>query len=338
MSFEIAPVHNGRLFHQLQNKLEQRLGKGISNSPIGKVAIQAGLVNRTANPVLKKPALLIFAADHGITHTFRDRTLRAEGGDTSSRVLHFLEGDSPLNRMCREQKITLRVVDLGVDHHFENLLSYWLHHGSRHINRKVGFGTQNFSHVPAMTTAQCHEAFDAGAELVDQERKSGSNVLIFGALGDGNTFSAIALMAALLELKPRQVSLNKQDKEIIFKALRKHPKTHDPFMLLTLFGGYEIAAITGAFLQAAEYRMLILVDGLVTATALLVAAAINARVVEYVVFSDTMKDDLNYSQLLKHFQKEALLQTGISTGDGTAAVLAYPLIRSAIGFLQNTRF
>ncbi|MGB0178101.1 MAG: nicotinate-nucleotide--dimethylbenzimidazole phosphoribosyltransferase [Owenweeksia sp.] len=333
MPFEIASVQDERLFHTLQEKLKQRFGKEVLSSPLGKIALQIGLIYRSGNPILKKPSLLIFAGDHGITRDFKGRISQE---NTSDMVLHFLEDARPLNRLCREQKITLRVVDLGVDHHFENLLSYWLHHGSEHINRKVDLGTQNFTHSPAMTTAQCTEAFETGADLVRQERNNGCNILAIGAIGAGNRISAIALMVSLLDIRQSEIELSAEEDDIVFRALRKHPKTHDAFTLLTLYGGYEIAAMTGAFLQAAENKMVLLVDGFVAAAALLVASNINAVVMEYVIFCDEYAEP-HYRQILDHFKLEALLHTGMSSGDGTGAVLAYPLIKSAVSFLREQK-
>lgn len=331
MSFEIVSVFNQRLLHTLQNKLQERFGEGSGSSALGGIAIQVGLILRSANPVLKKPALLIFAADHGIVRDFNELL---SNEDTSAMVLNFMEDARPLNSLCKEQEITLRVVDLGVDHHFENLLSYWLHHGSRHINRKVDFGTQSFTYTPAMTTAQCTEAFDIGMDLVKQERENGCNVLAMGAIGAGNRISAMALMVALLDLKPTEIKLKPEEHDILFKAIRKHPKTYDALTLLTLYGGYEIAAMTGAFLKAAEHRMVILVDGFVAAAALLVAQHIDTKVLEYVIFCDQYPEP-NYKRILRFFKKETLLNTGLSSGDGTGAVLAYPLIKSAVSFFRN---
>ncbi len=330
MSFEIASIKNKGLLRELKQKLENYLGPDASASPLGSSVIQIGLILRSASPAFRKPTLLIFAADHGVG---KDVRAMIPNRETYNLVLRFLEDAGPLNRLCKEQNITMRVVDLGVDHHFENLLTYWLNHGSKHINKKVDLGTQDFTQAPAMTTAQCKEAFNAGAELVKQERRQKSNVLIIGAIGVGNQLSALALAAAILDLKQEDLPGNTAGMEIVFKALKKHPKTHDPLTLLTLFGGYEIAAITGAFLQAAEQKMVVMIDGLVAAVALLVAQKLNSKVLEYVLCCDT-NNDAAYRFVLKQLDKNPVLNSGISAGDGTGAVLTYPLIKSGLGFLR----
>lgn len=232
----------------------------------------------------KFPALLIFAADHGVSRHFPAEA-RHQSADY---FLQFLEGQGPLFKYNRPSRYKVKLIDLGMNYSFEKDLSYWLNHGKKLLSVKIAPGTEDFLEYPALTTAQALEAFAIGKKLVEREKHFGSNFLALSGLGEGQTASLLTLWAAITEGRgrdlPQSISakdLLKEMQERVDKALRKHPKTLDPLTLLTLYGGFEILALTGALLKAAEAGISILLDGPAAHTALYFAQFWNSQVAHY---------------------------------------------------------
>ncbi len=123
-------------------------------------------------------------------------------------------------------------------------------------------------------------------------------------------------------------------REILERALARHAEVTAPLDVLATFGGYEIAAMTGAYLAAAACRMVILVDGFIASAALLVAARIDLTVLQYCVFSHC-SDERGHKALLAEFGAEPLLALNLRLGEGTGAALAWPLVASAAAFLKE---
>ena len=230
--------------------------------------------------------------------------------------------------------MNLKIIDAGVNADFpahENL-----------INAKVAYGTQNFLYSPAMSLSECETAMNTGAMLVQTQFEAGCNCIGFGEMGIGNTASAAALMhlftrIPLDECVGRGTGLNDEQlahkRGLLQQALATHSVTK-PLDILATFGGFEIAMMVGAYLKAAELKMLILVDGFVTCAALLVAQQIEPAVLKNCIFSHVGSEN-GHRALLKHFNAQPLLDLALRLGEGSGIALAYPLIQSAILFLNE---
>jgi nicotinate-nucleotide--dimethylbenzimidazole phosphoribosyltransferase len=171
------------------------------------------------------------------------------------------------------------------------------------------------------------------------------NVLGFGEMGIGNTTSAAALMHKLTGiavalcvgagtgLSPDGV-LHKQ--KVIETAVRLHAEVSSdaPLQVLATFGGFEIAMMTGAMLAAAERRMILLIDGFIVSSALLVAARIQPAILDYCLFAHR-SDESGHGKLLEALGADPLLQLDLRLGEGTGAALAYPLVQAAVNFLNQ---
>ncbi|MDZ7849165.1 MAG: nicotinate-nucleotide--dimethylbenzimidazole phosphoribosyltransferase [Owenweeksia sp.] len=196
-----------------------------------------------------------------------------------------------------------------------------------------------------MTTNEMSKAMRVGIKLMDREHKNDCNMVGIGDLGIGNTSSASALCAAIQDCDPEKYLLRSgcveesyQHKlQVLRKALGKHPKTHDPLTLLTLFGGFEIAAMVGAMLRAAHLRMLILIDGFVSATALLIARQLSPAVTDYCVFCSS-SDEPGHQRLLRDLNARPLLDLNLKLGEGSGISLAFPLCANAVSILQQEQF
>ncbi|HWT70628.1 MAG TPA: nicotinate-nucleotide--dimethylbenzimidazole phosphoribosyltransferase, partial [Oxalicibacterium sp.] len=250
-------------------------------------------------------------------------------------VENFLAGGAAINVFARQNGCALHVVDAGVNHDF----------GPREglIDRKLAPGTRNFAQEPAMSAAQCAQAMQHGAELV---AGLPGNVLGFGEMGIGNTTSATAIMHAITRLPIEQCAgagtgldtdgiLHKQN--VVRLAVARHTSAQaaqTPLQILATFGGFEIAMMSGAMLAAAERRSVLLIDGFIVTSALLVAASLQPAILDYCVFSHC-SDEHGHRQMLAHLGGRPLLQLGMRLGEGTGSALALPLLYAAVNFLRE---
>jgi nicotinate-nucleotide--dimethylbenzimidazole phosphoribosyltransferase len=297
------------------------------------LAQQVALVQQTLTPELRRPHILVFAADHGI----------AEAGVsqyppevTHQMVRNFASGGAAINVFCRQNKLGLTIVDAGVRGSFADLPAV--------RNEKIAEGTQNFAHAPAMTAAQCADALARGARLVDELHATGCNVLGLGEMGIGNTSSAAVLMhlltgRPLAECVGRGTGLDAAGVARKLSVLTQAVVTHqvlglDPLAILATFGGFEIAQICGALLRAAELRILLLLDGFIASAALLVAARLAPAVLAYCVFCHESGEQ-GHRLLLAELEGKPLLHLGLRLGEGTGCALAYPLVQAAVNFLNE---
>jgi nicotinate-nucleotide--dimethylbenzimidazole phosphoribosyltransferase len=329
----ICPTGDAALAALLDHAINHKTKPTGSLGQLEAVARQIGLIQQSTQVELVKPAILVFAADHGIV---------AEGisaypqSVTWQMVENFLADGAAINVFARQNGCALHIVDAGVHHDF----------GPRQglTDRKIGPGTRNFAFEAAMTRAQCVDAIKAGMALVDQ---IDGNVIGFGEMGIGNTTSAAALMHALTRIPVADCVgagtglsvegiLHKQ--RVIEAAVAHHAATNVADMevldVLATFGGFEIAMMAGAMLKAGERRMVLLIDGFIATSSLLVAARLQPALLDYCIFSHC-SDEAGHRQLLDHLGARALLQLDLRLGEGTGCALALPLLHAAVNFLRQ---
>lgn len=332
MQFSIPPI---------SNVLDQQIAEKVNGKtkPLGSLGCLEALATRIAavqgslEPKLVKPTIVVFAADHGVAA--EESVSQYPQEVTWQMVLNFLSGGAAINVFSRQHGIELKVVDAGVNYDFEphDLL----------VDAKIARGTQNYLKQPAMTKGQLSEVVAKGAEVVRDLHAAGSNVLGFGDMGIGNTSSASLLMSELMNLPLEQcvgAGAGLQDDGVKRKldALKRAQDLHggsaDPLGALRNFGGFEIAMICGAMLQAAELGVLIIVDGFIVTSALLVAHKICPAVTDYCVYAHC-SDESGHAKMLEFLDVEPLLKLGMRLGEGSGAAVCYPLLVSAVGFLNE---
>ena len=297
------------------------------------VALQIGLIQQTLTPQLSEPTMLIFAGDHGIVEAGVSPFPQAV---TAQMVLNFLQGGAAINVFTKQNNMRLCVVDSGVNHTFEASPDL--------IDAKIALGTRSFLNEPAMTAAQCNLAFERAAQIVDAQIATGCNVFGFGEMGIGNTSSASCLMSVLCGLPiedcvGRGTGLDDagliKKSQILAQALEKHSLSGDDAMqTLATFGGFEIAMMVGAMLQAANKQCTLLIDGFITTAALIVAAKLQPNILHYCVFTHC-SDESGHQKMLDFLQVKPLLNIDLRLGEGTGAALAYPLVQAAVNFINN---
>lgn len=315
--------------HKIDHKTKPLGALGLLES----IALQLGLIQNTLSPQLNRPALLIFAGDHGVVEAGVSPYPQAV---TAQMVLNFLRGGAAINVFARQHGFALRVVDAGVNHVFDDHVAL--------VQAKVAMGTKNFLIEPAMTVAQCEQALASGAALSAQEIAAGSNVLAFGEMGIGNTSAASCLMSVLCNTPIEQcvgrgtgvddAGLVKKT-AVLKQALQLHARNQqDAVQVLATFGGFEIAMMVGAMLGAAQHKAVLLIDGFIATAALLVASRVQPDILHYCVFAHC-SGEAGHRQLLAHLGAQPVLDAGLRLGEGTGAVLAYPMVQAAVNFLNE---
>ncbi|BBP75383.1 nicotinate-nucleotide--dimethylbenzimidazole phosphoribosyltransferase [Pseudomonas gingeri NCPPB 3146 = LMG 5327] len=291
------------------------------------VAVQlAGLQGRL-KPRVDHLWIAIFAGDHGVV---------AEGVSaypqevTGQMLANFVGGGAAISVLARQLGAQLDVNDLGTVTPMLNLP------GVRHL--QIGAGTANFVQGPAMTEAQGRLALEAGRDSVRRAVAAGSELFIGGEMGIGNTAAASAVACALLGcpanllagpgtgLDPAGVSHKAQ---VIERALALHAgHTSDPLQALFRLGGFEIAALAGAYLACAQEGMAVLVDGFICTVAAMVAVRLNPGCRDWLIFGHRGAE-LGHRHVLESLLAEPLLELGLRLGEGSGAALAVPLLRLA---------
>lgn len=320
------------LQQDLQNKIDQKTKPLGALGDLEKIAFQIGSIQQTLEPILQKPTIIVFAADHGLA---QDGVSAYPSEVTQQMVLNFLQGGAAINIFCNQHKIDLKIVDAGVNFDFKE--------HPKLINQKAGYGTQSSLKTAAMSNEQLNFCIEAGKKQVDLVAQKNSTIIGFGEMGIGNTAAASLLMSRLLNLPiaacvGRGTGVNdtqlQHKTEILKQVLLQHPNITDPLDVLQYFGGFEIAQICGAILQAHQHNMIILVDGFIASCAFLVAYSLEPQIIKNAIFCH-QSDEKGHQLLLEHLGVEAILKLKLRLGEGTGCALAYPLVQSAVAFLNS---
>jgi len=287
------------------------------------LAKNIGLILNTEKPELLEPQLVVFAGDHGLVA----RGISAFPSDvTWQMVENFLSGGAAVSVLARQHGIGLTVVDCGVCHDFEPRAGLLI--------RKIALGTADATEGPAMTKTQCEQALANGLNLV---QSLPGNALLLGEMGIGNTSAASLLMSRLAGLDivdctgagtGLDADAVQRKISVLRTVLRKNADAISPLDALAALGGFEIATMVGAVLQAALENRVIVVDGFIASSAVLVAAAMQPAVLERCVFAHR-SGERGHALMLAHMRVDPLLDLGLRLGEGSGAALAWPLMVSA---------
>lgn len=290
------------------------------------IAIHLASLQGRERPSIDKLHISVFAADHGVADEGVSAFPQAV---TAQMVANFLAGGAAISVLAQELGATLEVVDVGV----KTPLS---HPGL--ISQRAGDGTANSATAAAMTTNQLTLALQAGAEAAERAKMAGADLFIGGEMGIGNTTAATAIYCALLDVPimdatgpgtglDRDGLLHKIN--VIRRILNQHRSHFDePLEVLRRMGGFEIAALTGAYLRAAQLGLPVLVDGFISTAAALVAIEIQPAVADWLLLSHTSAEPGHFFAVAE-LQQRPLLDLGLRLGEGSGAALAVPLLRLA---------
>ena len=330
-TFQIEKVSN-EISKQIQHKIDFKTKPTGALGMLEKLALQVALIQQTLSPTLLNPHLVVFAADHGLA---REGISKYPPEVTYQMVLNFVAGEAAINVFSRQNGFTLQVVDAGVIGDFPPTLPI--------IHQKIAHGTNNSLHESAMTLLEVENCIEMGAKVVQDIFEKGCNIIGFGEMGIGNTSSASLLMSKicnfpLVDCVGRGTGVDdkglKHKISILSEVLNKHSEDQSTLQILANLGGFEIAQMVGAMLQAAQNQMTILVDGFISTSAFLVAHAFESNILDYAIFCH-QSDESGHKQMLEYLNVKAILKLNLRLGEGTGCALAYPLIQSAVNFLNE---
>ncbi|WP_045216879.1 nicotinate-nucleotide--dimethylbenzimidazole phosphoribosyltransferase [Desulfonatronovibrio magnus] len=294
------------------------------------IAAQLYAIGNGSNPRVEPGMVFTCAADHGVA---RRGTSLYPQEVTRQMVLNFVEGGAAINVLAEAAGLDLSVVDVGV-------MGEEFSSDSLILNRKVMSGTKDMSVEPAMNMEQCSEAVLAGIDLAESAYNRGFKSLCTGEMGIGNTTAATALFCAFLLEDP--VSLSGagtgldpdgiiKKAEIIDRTLKLHHAVIDqknPWNILAVMGGLEIACLTGLIIGGSARRMNIIVDGYISTAAFVCAWNINPLVKDYCFFSH-LSAEKGHARIVEMLGVRPVLSMDMRLGEGTGAAMAYFVLKCA---------
>lgn len=332
-SFDIQAVNFSEKSN-FQHIIDSKTKPIGSLGALEKIGLQICLIQQTSTPKLINPHIIVFAADHGIANEGVSPFPQAV---TAQMVQNFWSGGAAINVFCTQHNIGLTIIDAGIN--WENNNSIWA----------IDKGTKNFLWEPAMSEIELQKAIENGSKIAENQIiNHNSSILGFGEMGISNTSSATLLMhyftaIALENCVGNGTGLNQEGLNHKLAILKKcimsthgnqlkHSK--NPYQILQYFGGFEIAMLCGAMLKTAEKKVIIIVDGFIATAAYLAAFHINPLISHYAIFSH-QSDENGHKYMLDFLNVEAILKLNMRLGEGTGCAVAYPLIASAVGFINN---
>lgn len=310
----------------------KRLSKSRWNQvakPLNSMGLFEDLVVRiagiqgTENVHVAQRCALVFCGDHGIVA----EGVSQSGSDVTALVARSVaQGTSNINLMAKASRCDVFGIDVG-------MLADIVHPNM--LNKKIGYGTQNFALGPAMTRLQAETAVNAGIDTMRIMKERGYEIALIGEMGIGNTTSTAAISAVLLGadadavvgrgsgLSDRSLEIKRRVVKTAIEMLRPDPR--DPLDILSKVGGFEIAAMTGAFLGAMIYRIPAVIDGVISSAAALLAERLCPACRNFRIPSHCSNEPAGHL-LMNALRETPVLQANLALGEGTGAVLMLPLL------------
>lgn len=320
------------LGQQVQGYIDTLTKPQGSLGRLEELAVQIATITGEPVPSITPPAVIVFAADHGIA---QEGVSAYPQEVTAQMVANFLQGGAAINVFAKQIGASFQIVDIGVAQELQ-LEGY--------INCKVRHGTRNFLHEDALTGEEVLEAVWHGIEVAEGVLKQGARCLILGEMGIGNTTSSSAILALLSGQKPEKlVGLGTgitQDQllhkiRVIEQALAvRQANPSDALDILAKVGGLEIAGMVGGMLAAGQLRRPILVDGFICTIAALLAVMLAPQLKEYLILAHQSQEP-GQSTALQLLAKKPLLDLQLRLGEGSGAAVAFPLLQFAISMVRE---
>lgn len=280
-------------------------------------------------PWVGRIRITIFAADHGV---MEERVSAFPQAVTAEMIRNFARGGAAISVLAREHGAELEVVNVGTAKSLEPMDDV--------LDQRIGPGTRNFAREAAMTEDELAQALNAGHEAV--QRAAAVQLFIGGDMGIGNTSSATAVACALLGLPAVELTgpgtgldaaAVARKAEVIQRGLDRHPVS-EPLEALRCLGGFEIAALAGAYLACGYARMPVLVDGFISSVAALVALRLKPELKQWMVFAHASAEP-GHRRVVEAMEAEPLLDLGMRLGEGSGAAIAVPVLRQACVLHNN---
>lgn len=319
---ELARLRQARL-----TKPEGSLGR------LEELGLRLAAITGNPRPRFKSPAVLVLAADHGITR----QGVSAYPPEVTVQMLkNILAGGAAINACARAVGARVVVGDFGVG-------AFPVHHRDL-LNWKVAPGTRDFSQEPAMSLPEAQMAVDRGVQFANREIQRGVDLLAIGEMGIGNSTSAAAIACTLLGQPAAQIAGRGTGVDearwahkcrVIDAALALHrPDPNDAYDVLTKVGGLEIGGMVGVMLAAGAARVPLVVDGFISTAAAMLACRVSPALRGRLIASHRGADGA-HGLMLESLGLAPLLDLGLRLGEGTGAALALPLVQAAAKVLDE---
>jgi nicotinate-nucleotide--dimethylbenzimidazole phosphoribosyltransferase len=313
----------------LQAKIDGKTKPIGALGQIERLAAQIAILQQSLSPRATSCRLVLFAADHGIAVQGVSAYPQAV---TRQMVLNILAGGAASTVLARALEVPVSVVDCGV-------VGDPISHPDL-IDRRLGAGTADSSIGPAMNQSVLRRAMDNGGDLI---QRLDADAFCFGEMGIANSSAAALVCGKILALDPaalagRGAGLNDAGlaakRDVLARAAGRSPQRLTALEALAEYGGFEIATMAGAVLAAARARKLVLVDGFIATAAAAAALDIDPTIRGALVFAHRSAE-AGHTLVLEKLQAEPLLDLGLRLGEGTGALLAWPLVKAAAAMLND---
>ncbi len=324
-------MENKELAKVIRNRWQEFDGEGslgLLESMVVDMGTRVGEI-----PTTIKSAMLLMCGDHGIAK-YGVSAFPPEV--TIQMINNYMTGKAGANVMARHAGADVFVVDVGVNADLSHL--------PRVINKKVAYGTNDFTEELAMSVEQVHQALAAGAEVANQCIDDGYNMMITAEMGIGNTTSTAAIASAMLDL-PVEATVGRGTgindarllvkKDVVRRGLELHkPEAMDGIDVLSKVGGYDHAALAGMIIAAAKRKVPTMVDGVNATAAALIAYRIYPPCKDY-MFCSHLSVEIAHKKMLEVLELEPIVDAGMRLGEGTGASLAIVILQKALDLYHN---
>ena len=320
----------------IQEANERQLQLTKPPGSLGKLeelAIKFSAIQKTQQPQVKNVHISIFAADHGIAN---ENVSAFPQVVTTEMIKNFSRGGAAISVLAKELDAKLEVIDLGTVVEAGELEGV--------ISSRIAPSTANFAQQAAMTEEQLNEALNTGKAAVQRAIESGADIFIGGDMGIANTTSATAMACVYLDKAPVDLAgpgtgLDKKGvshkAEVIQQALGLHEATLlNAVEVLRFFGGFEIAALTGAYIYAAQQGLPVMIDGFITTAAALAAVKIKPDSDVWFIYAHQSHEP-GHRLMLEALNAEPLVNMNMRLGEGSGAAVVIPLLRHACALHAN---
>jgi nicotinate-nucleotide--dimethylbenzimidazole phosphoribosyltransferase len=273
-----------------------------------------------------KPAILVFAADHGVA---RQGVSAYPASVTTHMVESLARGVAAISVLARSCAASINVIDVGVNQPCAD---------PRIHNERIAAGTKDLLAGPAMTLAQAQQAIDIGGRYANRAIENGSNLIVAGEVGIANTTSAACLLSAFLKIDADQLvghgtgisdAVRAHKVQVVRFAVSRLNEYEPAWNVIAACGGFEIAAMMGAYLEAARLGVPCLLDGFISAAAAVAACAIEPNLRHWLLASHRSAER-GHAIALEQLGLEPLVDLGMRLGEGTGAAIVIPLLQAAI--------
>lgn len=322
------------VMEQVQARLDGLAKPTGSLGRLEKMVRQYAGITRQTRPQAPRNCMVITAADHGVAkHGISAYPVETTIHMTTNYLVSKGASANAFANFCGADMV---VADMGVAGDLSGVPGLW--------SRKIAYGTQDFTQGPAMSREHAIKAVETGIEIVNDRVQHGYTCFSLGEMGIGNTTSSAAIVAAFSRLTPEQVTgrgtgISDSRMKVKVDAVRRaltvnQPDAADGIDVLAKVGGFEIGALAGVILGSAAQRCAVVIDGLNTTAAALIANAIHPLSRDYILASHLSAEPA-HTIALKLLNLEACVDMGIRLGEAIGASVVVDMLSISVKVLNN---